>query len=445
MRKEKIQGLLLLLGFGASAVLLFLPDSAELYVRAMEPAGPALSSQKEKQKVPERKVSERRVNNPLFAEYKRRGRELNLNMDFTGIVRTLVPYDRRLNHDSLELELFCAKEKSLDVLLIGDSTMAWGVIPSVVEQRSGLRVGMFAMRSMYLNATSMRTAERLQKYYLKEGGITLFGFAIWTQLQDPEIVRRGELLKFSRYSDEEFERFARDRRSSCNVTNETVENQRPRIFSRGSLDSYSAELGLLRRELRQAVGGLRESTAARRFREWAHPAWFNARMEPAQKEVPAETAGAGSGKEQSWDAESNEFGDYRERISLGGFQFVRWDRQTLTATGPFPLRSIPSTAPADPRFEISEDQRTNAQSLIRLPGRKGFIITFYPEHRSYVVQRSIYAKLYKEHLELVDLGEMHPPGRGFSMDNEGHPANLGGLEKSLLIAEWLRDNFRSQM
>lgn len=429
---------MLFAGFSVSGVLLFIPESSApglfvpVTVEDLAPGPP----QKEKSKTPQRQI-----NNPLYAEYKRRGRELNLNMDFTGVVRTLVPYDRRLNHDSLELELFCAKEKSLDVLLIGDSTMAWGVIPSVVEQRSGLRVGMFAMRSMYLNAASMRTAARLQKYYLKEGGITLFGFAIWTQLQDPEIVRRGELLKFNCYSDEEFERFAKERRSSCNVNPEQEEVPHPRMFSREALDAYSAELGVLRKELRQALGGLRESSAAYAFRQWAHPAWFNARMEPAAKEAaPQKTAG-----DESQDAESSDMGDYRERISLGGFQFVRWDRQTLTATGPFTLRSIPSDAKPDPAFVISEDHRLNAQALLDLPGRKGFIVTFYPDHRSYIVQRSIYAKLYKDQLELVDLGVLHPKGTGFSMDNEGHPANLGGLEKSLLIAEWLRDNFRSQM
>ncbi|MCE9600037.1 MAG: hypothetical protein K8S54_18900 [Spirochaetia bacterium] len=430
-----IQGILLFSGIAATTTLLFIPESL-----AFDLFAPArFEANIYDQKVP-KKVPERTPNNPLYSEYKRRGRELNLDLDFTGVVRSMVPYDRRLNQDTLELELFCAKEKSLDVLLIGDSTMAWGVIPEVIEQRSGLRVGMFAMRSMYLNQATMRTTRRLQKYYLRDGGITLFGFAIWTQLQESEMVRRGELRKFNQYSDEEFERFAKERRSSCNVEPEPEEIPEPRLFSRGSLDSYSAELDLLRKDFRRSLGSLRESSLAREFRQWAHPAWFKAKTGDAQKEVPLE-------EERRDEAQpvSNKFGDYKERISLASFQFVRWDNQTLTATGPFTLRSIRSTVDPDLSFQISQTHRANAQSLLDLPGRKGFVITIYAEHRSYAIQRSIYAKLYKKHLELLDLGEMHPQERGFAMDNEGHPANLGGLEKSLLIADWLRKNFRSRM
>lgn len=439
MRKDVIQWILLVIGFSTAAVVLFFPESEapELFISPVVTESVAPETKKQ--------TSQRKINNPLFAEYTRIGQEYNLDMDFTGVVRAMVPYDRRLHRDSLELELFCEKEKSLDVLLIGDSTMAWGVIPSVIEQRSGLRVGMFAMRSMYLNETSMRTTERLQKYYLKPGGMTLFGFAIWTQLQDPGVVRRGELRKFNQLSDDEFLRFIRERRSSCNVPPEPEEIPEPRTFSRAAFEAYSNDMGILRKDLRKSLGRLRETTFARDFRQLIHPTWYSEKLAPAPKpsaDQPKEDVVKEEQKQA--DPDSNEFGDYRERISLGGFQFIRWDNQTLTATGPFSIRSIRSSVPADPGFRPTEEHRLNAEALRKLPGRKTFIITFYSEHRSYAIQRSIYTKLYKDDVDLLDLGEMHPEDRSFAMDNEGHPANLGGLEKSLLIAEWLRKNFRSQ-
>ncbi|MBL8018234.1 MAG: hypothetical protein JNM27_01095 [Leptospirales bacterium] len=439
MRNEVIQWILLALSFSTSVLIFIFPES-ELPDFFLSPVVSETTAAPETKA----KINQRKVNNPLFTEYTRIGKEYNVDMEFTGVVRAMVPYDRRLHRDSLELELFCEKEKSLDVLLIGDSTMAWGVIPSVIEQRSGLRVGMFAMRSMYLNETSMRTTERLQKYYLKPGGMTLFGFAIWTQLQDPGVVRRGELRKFNQLSDDEFLRFVRERRSSCNVPPEPEEVPEPRTFSRAAFEAYSNELGILRKDLRKSIGRLRETTLARDFRQMIHPSWYTEKLAPAPGtgEKPANAIDKEQPKET--DPDSNEFGDYKERISLGGFQFIRWDNQTLTATGPFSIRSIRSTVPPDPGFRPTADHRLNADALRKLSGRKAFIISFYSEHRSYAIQRAIYATLYKDDVELLDLGEMHPEDRSFAMDNEGHPANLGGLEKSLLIAEWLRKNFRNQ-
>lgn len=445
MRSEIAVRVSLILGVAAALVLFFLPSSVmpgfftEEAGLSDDSAVPAKNGNT-RDETPD---TEQKPNNPLFAEYKRRAQQMNINLDFTAVVRALVPYDSRLNKDSLDLEIFCEEPRSLEVLLIGDSTMAWGVIPSVVEQRTGRKTGMFAMRSMYLNVRSMRLVQRLQRYYLKEGGITLFGFAIWTQLQEPDIVRRSELFKLTEYSDEEFERFVAQRRASCDPSAAEpvpVPERRlpmtaePRMFSRASLEEYTKELDEVREDLRQRVGSLRESTLSRQFRQWAHPAWFNVHT-PAQPAEPPRTA---PGRTMRPDL----YGDYRENISLRSFQFVRWDHQTLTATGPFVLRSIPSHAPFDPNFTVNENHRVNARSLLQVPGRKAFIITIYPEHRSYIVQRSIYNLLYKEHLELVDLGVMHPPDASFSMDNEGHPANLGGLEKSLMIAEWLQKNVK---
>lgn len=424
---------LLFLSWAAAALVLLWPDPDNVLFLPQEE--PALAAP-----VSESKQPERPANNPLLEEYRRRARQTGINLEFTSVVRALVPYDGRLNKDSLELEIFCLPEKSLDVLLIGDSTMAWGVIPSAVEQRSGLRTGMFAMRSLYLNERMMRVTERLQKMYLKPGGITLFGFAIWTQLQEPDIVRRGELYTFSELSDDEFRNFAAKRRRECgtNLQGPALEEPAALPFSKSALLAHTETLDSFREEMRSRTVRLRPSRLAEEIRREIHPAWFTEKTGSASESEKQEPGGPAAPDEVR---ERALYGDYREKISPGSFQFIRWDHQTLTATGPFALRSIRSTLPPDPSFTPNANHKRNAGALLRLPGRKGFIITFYPEHGSYRVQRAIYRTLYPE-LDLVDLGVLHPENTSFSMDNEGHPANSGGLEKSLMIADWLRENYR---
>lgn len=299
------------------------------------------------------------TNNPLYPEFQRVAAPYGVDITFTRNVTRLDGWDAGLYEDALSFPIFCREPQSLDVLLVGDSTMSWGVIPSVVSQVSGLNVGMFAFRSMYLNTRSLRIVRRIRDAYLKPGGLSVFGYDLWTQGMDPNSFRRTELLQLEALSDPAFVAFREKRRQECHL-------------KKSSLMS------------------------------------------------PAATAA-------------------RNPIALHTTQFIKWDAETFTLIGPFSPRSIHSDFPAYEHFPVSYNQQINAKSLLEFPGRKAFLISFYTTHDLYRRQRAFYETLYSRHIELIDLGRLHPVNAHYPMDDANHPANTAGLEKSILIGLWLKE------
>jgi len=418
-------------GFVAAVVLLFAPIEAN---QQQDRASKSVATESAGEQ-----TSDLRSNNPLFPEMRKIASEYGVDVSFTRNVTTLEPYDRRLYEDSLNFPIFCRERQSLDVILIGDSTLAWGVIPRVIEQLTGLKVGMFAFRSMYLNQRSMATARRIKDYYLKKGGLTIFGFDLWTQMQDPYIFRRGELLKLEQLTAEEFEEFARKRVEECRGTvapgaSATARRRFPRggqissvvfPFSQESFQNYRSLLANWKRSFTNDQIGLREWPIARDVRDLVNPPWSKSQV---KEQIAA--------KSRKTNEETPE-GD--SAMSLTQFRFLKWDNDTLTLVGPFKKVAVASGAPANDRLPITENQKTNAEALVAIPGRKAFLITFYPEETPYIKQRSIHRILYPE-LELIDLGLLQTDVP-IPMDDEDHPANIGGFRKSIMIAQWLRQNF----
>lgn len=70
--------------------------------------------------------------NPMWDEFLRIGKIYSLDLSFTKYV-----WEQRGPKDYLIHEIFKDKPKSVDVLIFGDSSMAWGVIPEVIEQITG--------------------------------------------------------------------------------------------------------------------------------------------------------------------------------------------------------------------------------------------------------------------------------------------------------------------
>jgi len=178
-------------------------------------------------------------NNPLYTEFERLGALYGIDMSFTKQVETIKPFDPALSQDVTMLPIFCSPEKSLDVILLGDSTLSWGVIPRVVEGLSHRSVGMFAFRAMLLNRRTMNVARRVINRYLKKDGIVIFGFTVWTQLQYPDTFMRGELLGLEAMSDTEFETMANRRYTECaRLPSDGNSNPGFRVYPTISLNSF---------------------------------------------------------------------------------------------------------------------------------------------------------------------------------------------------------------
>lgn len=437
-------------------------------------------------------------NNPLYTEYLELAEPHGIDVSFTQNVTVLGPADAALSEDALGFPVFCNAPKSLDVLLVGDSTMSWGVIPRVVSRLTGLRVGMFSFRAMYLNERTLRVVRRVRERYVRDGGVAIFGFDVWTQTMQPEAFRRGELVRLEGMSDAEFQAFADQRFAECgraqaHTKARWVDSRRRGLpglkedimrqvrkaaathrdavlpFTGASLKEYSSILSIVRARLHLPGTG-DEHPVARAFRERIHPAYFNASRSSSASPptehadhssglsaaTPLATESRGSRDAMAQTAESAHTNQAKPdaplqpdatgksaRVSLSGIQFLRWDRETFTLTGPFRGRSIRSTAPGYDAYPVGHQQKRNARSLLDFPGRKVFLITFYSRHDLYMQQRSIFHTLYRDRLELLDLGRLHPEDRQFAMDEANHPANAGGMAKSILIGLWLREHFFS--
>ena len=65
------------------------------------------------------------------------------------------------------------------------------------------------------------------------------------------------------------------------------------------------------------------------------------------------------------------------------------------------------------------------------------MVPTYATDKKYVMSRRIYQSFYSE-WELIDLGRAHWKRGGFPMLDEVHPANTGGLRKTILIAKELQ-------
>lgn len=114
--------------------------------------------------------------NPLWDDYIKIAKYYKLNLNFAKNV-----WNERGPNDYMIHQIFKDKPKSIDILMFGDSSLAWGVIPEIIEQITGKKVRIYAYESNLLNTKSSKLFNKLASYYLKDDGMIIYAFAIWTQ------------------------------------------------------------------------------------------------------------------------------------------------------------------------------------------------------------------------------------------------------------------------
>jgi len=395
----------------------------------------------------------RKCNNPLYDKLISAGKKQRLKLEFTCNIQEIAGRMR-----SFKSAIFCSRPNSLDVILFGDSTIGWGIMPQVIEQKTGLKVGIFSLRGMYLNKKSLSVLQRIRKYFLKKNGISIFAFDQWTQEKNPNIFRRSdELSDISKMSDHKFNRFAEQRFKLCNgfdVVRSRKQTDNPftgtiyqsaALFSIDEYKKYHAGALLIQEFLRKKawLHLPRRTYLHAKISSIFNPAWYS-------KKKMEDISSAGSPIDESIYSSINSTGNNPYKFIKKGLVsrirnqriWIRWDHYTLTIYMKKPPRlSIFSNRQPRKEFFISPYLKENAEALKNFPGRKAYLITFYPRHRFYVVLRSYYKQLYEGSLELIDLGLLHPRHGGYPMDYKAHLVNTGGLYKSLAIARWIRKYF----
>ena len=396
-----------------------------------------------------------KCNNPIYDKLKKEGRKHKLNLEFTCNIQQITGRMR-----SFESAIFCHKPESLDVILFGDSTIGWAIIPQVIEQKTGLKVGIFALRGMYLNRRSLSVLQKIKEHYLKKDGISIFAFDQWTQEKHPNIFRRrDELSNISKMSNYKFRLFADKRFKLCNGYNVDRSKIKPErkntsifytsasLFSLDAYKKYNKKTLLLQKFLRIKAGLQlpRRTFLHKKISKVFNPAWYNKKKMDDIPQTKSLVDNSINNRLKSSDENPYKF---KKNGLISEFRYkriwIRWDHYSLSIYMKKPTRmSIFSNKQPKKKVYISRYLRENSKALIEFPGQKAYLITFYPRHQNYITLRGYYNRLYKDHLKLIDLGVLHPVRGGFPMDFKAHLVNTGGLHKSLAIARWLRKNFKS--
>jgi len=356
------------------------------------------------------KLQKNIVEFPYYDEYMQVGREYGLDMSFTKHVWNIS------DDHSFANPYFKSEKKSFDVILFGDSTMAIGVIPQVLEQMTGLKIGIFASGGMVLTDSVVKVLEKISRFYLKEDGLLILAFSEWSQTYNfsengsftfvPEWIR-----EVSPMTDAQFEEYI-DR----GYTLDLVKDVSPEERQKGSFDyrkTYIDLKGLLKDNYSLT---LPESTIYSTFIEpELNAEWFNKKME------------------------NQELGDIK--------YYVRWDNKTILQlidrTRKRTYYAIRSTIEADPAYE-NANAKLSAELIRKVKYRMAYAIGLGHEDVHYLVPRSIYEKYYSSFCEKLDLGLLLDVSMKIEMENLQHTTNVGSIYKSILYGQWIRDNFKKE-
>ncbi len=155
---------------------------------------------------------EQMFQNPMYQEFTQIAKKHNLDLSFTKMAwaqkgrepQVWGPNNYKVN------TIFTEKPKSIDILFIGDCTIAWGMIPKVIEQMTGKKVAFYAYASNVLTVKTTALFQKLADYYLKDDGILIYSFSNWALQKDTTFIGTSinEYNEIVNWTDEQFRQFA---------------------------------------------------------------------------------------------------------------------------------------------------------------------------------------------------------------------------------------------
>lgn len=305
---------------------------------------------------------------------------------------------RGRSFDIRESPLFLLPDRSLDVLIVGDSTVVWGFSPLIVSRASGQRVGVFAYGQARPTRNFLRTVRSLARRYLTDEGLILLCFSSrdWSQPQNARQVDRN-LQALTQMGERELEAFIQNKRSLV-----------PAPFTPGHVAAHwkGVEESLAKIPWLGAASLPELSFYSR----WAEPV------------VAPRTAAAAL-----------------ENTDQRGKQvFYHWDDwKSILLLCPTCSYEAPRRVPPRSR-RPDREMLSAAEAASSLPHELGFVITFYGVSSLSGRLRGLYEMALEERAALVDLEAMWPLELAVAVQSGVHVANEGALYQSLLLARWLQ-------
>ncbi len=341
---------------------------------------------------------EKEFRNPLFEEFNAIGKKYGIDVSFARTVKNA-------RYGSLLSRTFLSKPKQYyDVIIIGDSSISWGLIPQAVEQMTGLKTGMVAYESLTLTDDVIKASSVIARHFLKQEGMLIFAFMSRNLTGDPSKSLgffQSPMSFIAGMSESGFEEYVKselEKNSELRLSVDTLFN----------FESY-------RRLYDNARSGLRDMLSMPEINIYQRK--IEKRINP------------------KWHSKKSRFDEDRKN-------FIRWDDQAVTMyKEKIEQQSIRSETPANPGYK-NKNAQTLADGVKKIPFRKRFMIHISRDDAEYVRLRSIYNACYSGSCALIDLGRLHPRDASFPVIHDSHTVNTGGIYQSILLAEWLKKNER---
>ncbi len=344
------------------------------------------------------------TDNPFYDEFQKVGARYGLNMEFTKHASCMMGSQLQLE----ELPLLAKGPKSCDILLVGDSSMAWGLIPEVVEQMTGLTVGTFTSEALILNVTTAKMIHNLTSYYLKDSGLLILSFGGWTQEQDANsmvLVYPGWINNVAGLNKAGFAEFIEKWKAA------RLGGGRKSILEQLAFSEFRKYIGVLKFKLAVTyhLTLLQLPLYAEYIEPVVNPKWYK-----RKKEMKA-------------------------LIQC----YLRWNnRSVVMYASDLGKKSKHSVAPPDPKYS-NKDIKVVSEILNKIPCRKAYQIHINFDDTKYARLRSIYNTYYHDTFGLIDLGREHPENDAYQVDDKEHAVNSGSFYQSILIGMVLKRDFAS--
>jgi hypothetical protein len=343
--------------------------------------------------------------NPLYPLYQNISKKYHLDLSFTKKVwEQRGPRNYKIN------DIFHQPKKSIDILFIGDSAIAWGVIPQVIEQMTDKKVAMYAYEANVLTETTCNLYNKLATYYLKDDGVIILSFDSKNVARSPKMISMSvrQFREIMKWKEGDFDNYSKQIEKS--------------FYAR-----YLA-YGVFHKKYNQISKNLKELTGLGLKSPIVYRKYIENRINPKLHKAKI--------------ANENE-----------KTKFLRWDMRSITQYNPHfkDLAFYNNDEPVKPYIDKNIEE--NAKAAAKIFGKhKIYMVNLFNNKESYQLTREIYQRYYK-HLgfALCDLGLLLQDNRHYIMQEDGthlnartHMGNEGGLMKSILIGQWFQNYFSEQ-
>ena len=347
--------------------------------------------------------------NPLYDKFVKIADYNNLNLSFTKeawVQRG--PNNYKIN------TIFEEKAKSIDILFFGDSSIAWGMIPKVIEQMTGKKVAVYAYESNVLTVKTSKLFNKVSQYYLKDNGLVIFSFDNWTQDKEPNnvIISKKQCDEIISWKDDDFKKYAKKQeRKQERKSIKPIKKQEKFYHKYLSFNAFQSLYKQKSEYLKSEYGLFLKS-----------PSFYEEYLEVVINPKLYKNKNKNKNKKT---------------------KFIRWDLDSITQYNPnFTYKSIYSKVmPTEPI--VNKNIELNARAASKIYGKnKIYMVPLYYKEKKYVKSRNNYYSYYKQlGFGLSDLGAFQPKKHAYTMQSGCHMGNTGGLMKSILIGKWLQEYF----